>query len=285
MLDKQLIAKVSVFVLLGVNVGAYYLFWPHQDSGAKREAKLVPGENGEARLLPAPPDRQPPALKPKTFPASSVNAAVPLSAPRSVQLAADPSTDETVNKLLSHIKKETEAVKKAPIASFEEQNIRPPANPLFPETEKPRSLPPLQADPLVPSTSNPNIGVTSALTPKTPAEAWIVQMETLGNRKLLTAKLSKPGPAIEFSILCDRVETKGPEGDVHAVGKITFTGPGFKGACQRLTLRMREPRLMFEEALTIEQDALVGSLRGEQLVWDLPAQSMPANLGVLGAPK
>src|SRR5262245_36653231 len=50
--NKQLFAQIGVFALLGLNVGAYYVFWPHKESGAQSESKALPQAKAQTRLLP-----------------------------------------------------------------------------------------------------------------------------------------------------------------------------------------------------------------------------------------
>jgi hypothetical protein len=255
--DKSSFAKIGVFVLIGLNVGAYYVFWPHQDNGAKSDAKSAKAEKGETQLLPAPATKQPSAAKPKELPATPQAAAIPLNPPGSAKFVGDASTDETVNKLLEHIEKEAE-VGKTPLVAADEKNGNLPSIPLFPEIVKPKSLPPLAADPLLPST-------------KEPASAWLVQSVKVGNQTLLIARVRESRQAIEFRIQCDRVENNGPDGSVQAIGRITFAGAGIKGACQRLTVMGRDARIVFDEQVYIEQDAFASSnLRGDRVIWEFP---------------
>jgi hypothetical protein len=303
MAHKQLFAQIGVFVLLGLNVGAYYVFWPHHDGGSKSEAKSPREEKGEGHLLPAPPDKQPNTAKPKELPANPPSDAVTLSIPGSVSKSdKETAADDAVSKLLDHIKKESAAVNQPPARPFDEKNYVFPEkqdNParkgelpsirLLPEDNKPKPLPPLKADPLLLGTSNPNVGVTSALTPKLPPGPWLLHTETVGDQTLLVAKLRQPAstrPPAEFRILCDRLETKGPGGDMQAVGRVTFAGAGLKGACQRLTLRRNESRLVFEDQVYLVQETIAGgNLSGDRIVWQLPAHALDATGAVLGAPK
>lgn len=291
-MDKQLFAKIGVFVLLGLNVGAYYVFWPSPQGASKTEAKGPREEKGEAMLLPSKSDRPTDVGKPKTLPATAFKDAIPVSLPSSPRLPEqEVKAEDAVNKLLDHIKKETEGAKVVippPMLVFPEdqktvvpEKVDPPAFPPLLEDVKPKPLPPLQGDPLK---KDPNIGVTSALTPKLPSP-WLFSLEMQGNQSVLTARLQFPGterPVAEFRILCDRVE-RTPTGDVQAVGKVTFAGAGMKGACQRLTVPLQEVRLLFEEQASIVQDLNAGStLRGDRMVWELEGETRPPKLG---APK
>jgi hypothetical protein len=303
MAHKQLFAQIGVFVLLGLNVGAYYVFWPHHDGGSKSEAKSPRQEKGEVHLLPAPPDKQLNTAKPKEFPANPRGDAVPLSIPSSASKSdKEMSVDDPVSKLLDHIKKESAAGNQPPAGPFDEKNyVIPekqdnpaktselPAIRLIPADNKPKPLPSLNADPLLPDTRNPNVGVTSALTPKLPPGPWLLHTEAVGDQTLLVAKLRQPAsarPLAEFRVLCDRLETKGSGGDVQAVGRVTFAGAGLKGACQRLTLRLHESRLVFEDQVYLVQETVAaGNLSGDRIVWEIPTHAFDATGPVLGAPK
>jgi hypothetical protein len=290
-MDKQLFAKIGVFLLLGLNVGAYYVFWPSHNGASKSEAKAPKEEKGEVELLPT----RPKSAQPKELPASSLADAIPLSIPSAPKMSErGASADDAVSKLLNHIKKETEAANEVaapPMPRFfdEKKDVFPekqegPAKkggfPAFPDDNKPKPLPLLKADPLI---LDPNIGVTSALTPKVAPSPWLLNMESVGNQTLLIAKLRQPatgGQVAEFRILCDRVETKAPGGGVQAVGKVTFAGAGMKGACQRMTIPIQETRLLFEEEVSIVQDLNAGaSLRGDRFIWELATEPKMPSLG------
>jgi hypothetical protein len=272
-MDKQLFAKIGVFVLLGLNVAAYYVFWPSQHGASKSEAKAPKEEKGEVQLLPT----QPNLVMPNAFPASAA-VAVPLSIPTPPKSSErDVGPDDAVNKLLAHIRKEAETSQ----GSVQAQNEKGP-DPLFPGDNKPKPLPLLKAEPIM---VDPNVGVTSALTPKTPPSPWLLNMEAVGNQTLLIARLREPASGqqvAELRILCDRVEPKAA-GGVHALGNVTFTGAGMKGACRRLIVPTFEPQLLFEEQVYLTQDGNpAASLRGDRIAWELPVE---ANRPGLGAPK
>jgi len=73
---------------------------------------------------------------------------------------------------------------------------------------------------------------------------------------------------------------------MQAVGRVTFAGAGLKGACQRLTLRWNESRLVFEDQVYLVQDTIAGSnLSGDRIVWQLSAHAFDATGAVLGPPK
>jgi hypothetical protein len=276
MSNNQLFAKIGVFVLLGLNVGAYYVFWPGHDSGLKSEAKAPKEEKGTAQLLPA----QPTIAKPKEIaPAALASATLlnPAASPKTIEV----SPDEAVSKLLEHIKKETEAENKPSVPkAFDEkafvvpepQEI-PPKKVEFPDDPRPKTLPPLKGEPLAPEGSNSNNGLTPA---NGTAGVWLLHTEIVGGQTLLTARLRQPSrQPVEFRVACDRVDTKGPGGDVQAIGKVTFVGPGLKGTCQHLTIAIFATRILFEEQVVLVQDGVGSTWRADRIGWELPIDMPP----------
>jgi hypothetical protein len=300
MTRKKRLAQIGVFVFLGLNVGAYFFFWPNHQGGSNSESKSLREENGTAQLVPAPEKQS----NPVQVYGSSVNRqgnVDSLNNPASAQNSEmDASQGDVVARLLDHIKKDSAVTNKAPVAHFNEKNGEFPAKRgdpskksdnsvslTLPKENKPKPLPPLNADPLVPEVSNSNIGVTSALTAKVPPGTWLLHTETLGEQTLLVAKLRQTTsmrPPAEFRILGDRVEMNGPNGDVQAVDRVTFIGTGLKGACRRLTLQWNELRLVFEGQVSIETVA-GGKLSGDRITWEIPAPAALVNPPILGAPK
>lgn len=120
---------------------------------------------------------------------------------------------------------------------------------------------------------------------------WMLQMEIVSGQTLLIAKLRKQ---VEFKIMCDRVEMKAPGGAVQAVGKVSVSGSGLKGTCDRLTLPLAEDRMLLEGKAEVSIEDQAGSpaspspsqrweLRGEQL--NVRLSQLPALQGTLPAPK
>lgn len=277
MANKQLLAKLGVFVLLGLNVAAYYYFWPRQnvETRAQNEPK------GETHVFAAPQIKPQDVPKPKEIAAAAFKDAQPLPPPEPIKKTApDPiknamneetTADEMVRRLLDHLEKEKKA---APL---------PPPNPF--DNEKPRALPPLSADPI----GEPGkIGVTSPLTPKSSASPWFLSQEQAGKQTLLIGKL-QPAPNLppvaEFRILCDRVDTRSSE--VLALGNVVFTGAGLRGECQRVVLPLLERKVILEDQVRIGADMGIGLMCGDRFVWELPAPASSANrvTPVLGPPK
>ena len=303
-MDKQFVAKIGVFALIGLNVGAYYVFWPSHDNGAKSEARSPREEKGTVQLLPTAPI----PAKPKEIAPASLNDAAPLSIPGSVKKPMEQtSPDDAVARLLDHIKKETDAEKKTPAEKLleivlpptmpnpfdekkivgsekaKDQNKEPllPEAPKFPNDSKPKFLPRLDGDPLKPD----NVGVTSPLTSKVPPSPWSLTSEIAGTQKLLIAKLQGNLAPVEFRILCDRVETKSGNTEVVAEGNVTIQGAGLRGACQRLSLPLHETRLVFDGHVAIVHSKAAGMLRGEHIVWELLVLMPVSNPAALGPPK
>lgn len=246
MASKQILAQIGVFALLGLNVGAYYVFWPHRESDNRSEAKAVTQEKGATQLLPE--------KKVKPAPPTELPAGVPTRA-TPLQIANPPApaleqkaNDDPIAKLLQHIERENGAPR--PVNQSENGD---------------REMP-----------TTPGVGVASAITPKvppTPADVpgvWLVRTEMIGPQTKVVAKLKQS--AIEFTIVCDRVEVPIPGGTIHAIGKVKFQGAGMTGTCKRLTLPLHETRLTFQDQVEIVQDAkLASNLSSERIVWDLPA--------------
>jgi hypothetical protein len=276
--SKQSLAKIGVFVLLGVNVGAYYYFWPRQDGAPRAVAKAALQEKGEAQLLPPTTHPSVPA-EPMHLPAETLHGAVPLAIANSPAVVE--KKDDATNailKLLEHIDK----------AKSPDLPMLPPAEPA--KREEPErldtSLIPIRPPENQLPATDAGIAVASPLTPKTPPGLWLLQTDKIGKRTQLTARLRDAATERvigEFRILCDRVETNPQSGAVQALGNVTFRGAGWRGTCQAVTLPVHEPRLVFEQQVQILQDILGtsqdGALRGERIVWELPA---PATAGVSG---
>jgi len=291
--NSQLYAKIGVFALLGINVAAYYYFWP-KPTGVVRESKLPKEERGETQLLP-PPVLKPAELpKPKELVADLRHDAVPLQIPEPMKTP----DDEMIRKLIEQIDRDAKTGTAPPTQWANDNKDVPaakqvnPANevsfpPILPLGDKPRALPKLLGEPIDPT----KVGVTSPLTPKVPTAVWYLYQEPAGKQTMLIGKLQPvaTAPAVaEFRILCDRIETKSAANEIVAVGNVAFSGAGLRGECQRVTLPLLEPILIFDEHVRIEQGSGLGPLRGERILWgpiSLPANPPTARPPVLGPPK
>lgn len=282
MSNKQFLAKIGVFALLGVNVGAYYMFWPHHDGGAKSEAKSPEGEKGHVQLLPSAPAKQPTPEKPKENPAGSLTNAVPLNIPAPPKLEAKELTpDELAAKLLEHIRKEKEGGT-APVtivqpASKPLDETKPiiPVPPLFP-AEQPKTLPKLDGEPIKPAAFD---GVTSPL-PTHGVWAFQTRKEKVGGQIMVLAK-HRNGD--EFSIGCQQFVVATDGSEAVASGGVVCIGAGMTVSCSSLKLALKASRLLFEEQVLMSPTAAPGSyMRFERVVWEFPVAEPKS---ALGAPK
>lgn len=285
MFNKHLFAKVGVCVLLGLNVAAYYFFWPNYRGGVAGEGKPPAQEKGETRLVPAELKKPTPApAPPEKIAEDPIQQAVPLQIPQSAKKPEEEKKQDTdaemISKLLQHINQQ-EKKDIPPLEAF--QPIAPPeefkkkAAPLLPE-EKPLPLPPLKADPIggdkkIPPPSD--LALTSGKRPESP---WHLNMEVIGKQTQLTARLRHPTlqkVLAEFLIVCDRVEMKSQE-ELQAVGNVAIAGAGLSVNCQRVTLHIQHGRLIFEEQVHVIHEASPSStIRGERLFWEVTTPVRP----------
>lgn len=259
-MDKQLFAKIGVFALLGLNVGAYYVFWPHQNGGAKSEAKAQPEEKGEVKLMP---------VKPKELPAKSLDDAVPLSlsTPPKLPEAKSGTEDELVEKLLTRIKEQTRDSEDKPAAPPKLLDMKTIPHLPPPDAGKPGTLPDLDGKALKPE----NVGVTSPLVPRVPPSPWSIHTEAANGKTLLVDKSQRPkGDPVEFRITCSRYETKADS--IQAFG-VTFTGAGLKGDCERAIISLDRECVIFEGHVF------------ERIIWEPSATAPASRPAALGAPK
>jgi hypothetical protein len=254
-MGKNLIAQLGVFALLGLNVGAYYVFWPHKEGSAQTESQPKP----QPRLV-----LEKSAAPPKEVPALLVSNPMPLQIDNPPAKPPEPQDDDeqAVRRLLKSIER-TQGEVNLPTGA----------------------TPPQQ------------VAAASPITPQVAPSPWLLNMETINGQTQLIARLKQPivnqKPALEFRILCDRVEVKSP-GAVQAIGKVSVIGAGIKGACQRLTLPLNETQLIFEEQAKITHDYNPGStLTGERITWEptlmvevqpMPRDDRPFNLFPLTPP-
>ena len=254
MASNPIVAQIGVFALLGLNVGAYYVFWPHKESDNKSEAKAPTQEKGVTQLLPA--KKEIPAPKESPKPA-------PLLIPNPPATEPEKKEDDTLAKLLRHIQNEAG-----------QQNKQPKANDV--DALQPR-VPPVDRKPIA-TPADADIVPAGALTPKAGPSPWVLQMDVADKQTRLTAKLQRTVSdqvPIQFRIQCDRTETTA-SGAVVALGKVHFTGAGLTATCQRLTLPLGEPRVILETDVHIIHDySSATNLRGDRIVWDINEKSSP----------
>jgi hypothetical protein len=272
-MDKQGFAQLGMFVLIGLNVGAYYVFWPKRDADAQVEAKAAAEPKGEVRLLPGKKD----PAKAKELPAKP-----PADAPSPI-ISVQPklpdkemlTPDEVVAKLISRIKEQSIADKDKPV------------EPKFPNAGSPNPLPKLEGMPVLPL-DGPNVGVTKPLTPAVPAPLWKIQAEPAmdGGQTNVTAELN----GAKFTISCKQFEMKPGGADAIATGDVSFDGEALGGLarCKRLVISLGEPRVVCEEQVIFIPANGSGRMIADRLVWERPSTIVPignGKSGALGAPK
>jgi hypothetical protein len=278
MADRQLLAKCGVVVLLGLNVGAYYLFWPKNNGRPIERAATTPAS---APAAPIPP-------RPKDFPVTAVKNAEPH---RIVGVDAWKEKviegDDAVNRLVELIQKDN--AQPIPVVGDGLETLpRIPAPPLAVADPKPHVLPPLKGEPIndeANGATDPNVAIASALAQRSQQSPWLMNVKKSGTQIRISATLRRASPAklsAEFEILCDRVDVQAADG-LHALGSVTFVGAGIKGGCQRLTVPWNAANLVFEEQVRIMPEdtrgwSLPGSqLRGERFVWEQAPNDVDVN--------
>lgn len=289
--NRQVFAQIGVFALLGLNVGAYYVFWPHKESGAQSEIQPIAQPKEKTQLLPVKADAPAPAIlvPAKEMPDPDVVAPPLQIVNPPVNPPAKNDDEAAIRKLLDRIQRDA-----PPTQLTSSSKAEPPEDP------QANVVRPMNADVAnsEPKQTDNNVGVTSALSPRMPPSPWLLSMEMVGEQTQLIARLKQPvvnqRPVVEFKILCNRVEMKSP-GMVQAMGNVTVIGGGLKGNCQRLTLPLNEMQLVFEEQAKIVQDGHAAStLKGERIVWEFnpaaevqtvtPTDARPFNLFPLAPP-
>jgi len=269
MAKKQIFAQFGVFLLLALNVAAYWFLWPNYHNVSSNEGKAQAQEKGTTQLTPIVPAKSAP---PKEIPPTSLKNAVPLSIPKPGPQSESKGTSEqeTISKLFDQIKKDNEHVT-LPLVPMPLE-VKPLA--IDERPVAPNPLPMLPAEPLRIDDPAPVVGVAAVQTPTASPSPWQLSMEIIGTRTQLFAKLRQPGNSTiiaEFKITCDRVEMKAPGGELQALGKVTVVGAGLNATCNRLILPIHETRLIFEEQAQFAHEGVAGSmLRGDRIAWELP---------------
>jgi hypothetical protein len=301
-MSRQLFAKLGVFGLIVLNLGAYYVFWPDNGSHGNgvdktdNSGKPMPmASNASAAQpgdpwKPSPPDPALPAPKatspqpkspavtaptadptlpnPDPLAGSAPSGAVNIpSIPEPVGLAGQPAPipEDTQTKPVDPTKVQLKRL----MDTFKKEESTPAAPPTPPPT------PP--ADPLAGGVlpqgqpPHPVISATNVSTKpiQTENSPWSLQWEFSEGRTALTARLNK---RLEFRIVGDRVKMETPDGAVVASGKVKFIGPGLKGSCERLSIGLTGETLVLEgkAELQVQQGNLSDlaiptvDLKGEQ---------------------
>lgn len=294
-MSQQLLAKVGVFGLIVVNLGAYYALWParnvhvdgDRDMGGAASRSMEKADNAgkPLQIMPSAGAAQPvePA-KPSSLPGEIASGAIPLpepliktvpemppAAPLGIVL---PPIPKPIDPLLPAVPAATLIQAKALDPTIEQlkrlkesfgKETGSKAPPPEPFTVPTKELPNLKPVPAPVDNETPRPG-PSEVSP------WSIQMEIAGGQKVLTARLQKRA---EFRIICDQVEMKTLDGAVVALGKVTFTGPGLKGTCNRLTFGLSADSLVLDGKAEVHvqqsnpADPAI-ELSGEQLTLRLP---------------
>ncbi len=299
--NKQLFAKLGVFVLLSLNVAAYWFFWPNYRSGAMNASK-APSDKGETRLLPVPAVKDTAIPTPREISPATVNVAIPLNDPPSAPAQDKHGASAWPNKLQDLIKEqekwltkprgdqpsavpsvttpidqkkgatgiqENAAKRLDPQNQFQLPDPQAPKPLKIGEVVKPIKLPGEFEGATVPA--DQKVGVAALPVPKLPTSPWTVHQETRQNRTLLLARLVPPGsltPIADFRIVCDRVETRQTQNELVALGNVLFTGGGMRGECQSVTLSLQDAWVLFEGQVQIADTlSAAQSFRSERVVW------------------
>jgi hypothetical protein len=99
----------------------------------------------------------------------------------------------------------------------------------------------------VPPTSGPEGSPTRAV-PAAPAPPpavcpWTFHLVVVEGRTVLTAKV---GGEVQFKVTCDRLDLQAPNGAIQAAGAIKLTSAGLEGSSERLTINLREDRVILD---------------------------------------
>jgi hypothetical protein len=116
---------------------------------------------------------------------------------------------------------------------------------------------------------------------------WTLNWEIAGGQTKLTARLNQ---RLEFHIVCDRLKMETPDGAVVALGKVSITGPGVKGKCNKLAIGLAGDSLVLEDKVELQvqqgspTDLLssVAELKGELIA--LRLQQPTGSIAPLGLP-
>ena len=257
-MSKQLLAKCGVFVLIVVNLGAYYMFWP--DSGSSGAQTDKPENLGNSLQLASTAGAAQPSETAKPAPTESVHlpGGAPAPAPRFIgekdspthdlppipnPLTAEPApvvvaqvddpTIEKLRRLKASFEKEKEGpAKPAPVAP-------PPPAPVEPKVLTAHDPVMGAAPPPAPIPGAPPAPKAS-VSGKSP---WTLQWQINDGRTMLNAKLNK---RLDFRIECDGIKMETHDGALAAIGNVVFSGPGLRGMCQQLTISLNGDSVVLE---------------------------------------
>jgi hypothetical protein len=287
-MSNPLLAKIGVFALIVVNLGAYYVFWPRatphaptdignlmpmekQDSPGKplsfasSASAAQPAEPAKPSLIPGDvlpgviPPLEPLGKKPALLPDPLIGGAAPVTnGLPAIPTPSDSGPLPSPVRTLIPVKAEDPTI--AQLKRLKESFGK--------ESGSQAAPPPLT----VLAKESPNLKPVPAKVENTPMQAanspWSLQMEIAGGQKVLNARLNKRS---DFRIVCDHLEMKTLDGAVVAMGKVTFTGPGLQGSCNRLTLGLIGDSLVLDgkAEVRVQQGGSsdpVAELKGQQLM-------------------
>jgi hypothetical protein len=289
-MSKQLLAKIGVFALIVVNLGAYYVFWPDNrsrgpdlgkegDSGkplrmANNASAAPVGEPKKPSLLQgdvAP--TVPPPIKPPDLNASLPAPPPPIAGqdpnPKPPPIAGDP--------LLPTI-----PTPGPPSAPPPVESIVPPAPPSKandPFLEKLRqytatvkddknsTAPDAKVDPVVgsgfttipappppppaaPPPAAPPLAPTVQAPPIPPENSPWSLQWEMANGQ--TTLTARLHKRLEVRITCERAKMDTPDGTVVALGKVSFIGGGVRGTCNRLIIGLAGDSLVLEGKVEVQ---------------------------------
>jgi hypothetical protein len=276
-MTKQLLAKCGVFVLIVVNLGAYYVFWPEsgtsgsgvdrQESAGKTQPTSVnanPAQLSETATSTATPGEPTPIKLPDSQPVM-LPGDVPAPAPLAIggkqpaagdlpaipdPLSAGPLPLPSPPQVVAQLDDPTlEKLKKLKASFTKEGGSKPapmdPVVPTLPDLPKAPMAAPQAPLPLpgLPTPSAPQVEKVAAKAVPTDKSPWTLQWEINDGRTTLTARLNK---RVDFRIVCDRVKMETLDGALVAIGKVVFMGPGLKGTCNQLTIVLSGDTVVLE---------------------------------------
>jgi hypothetical protein len=125
----------------------------------------------------------------------------------------------------------------------------PPPVPTIPPPGPPSSPAPTEGSIVAPTPSAPPAPTPEATPPTTPAPLtpvscpWTFQLKVVEGRTQLTAR---SGDEVQLQVLCDRLDMQAPNGAIQAAGTIAVTSPGLEATSERLTINLREDRVVLD---------------------------------------
>lgn len=321
MSGKPLFAKLAVVLLIGINLGAYYAFWPDHGGAGKAPA---PDLNAGQTSLPGE-DKTPAPVAKKDEPADPKQVDPLLGAAPEVKLA------KPAQKLPPEVARNTVQVPPLPLPTAKgTSGAAPvkadgvPALPLpAPKPAADLQPPPLPKDPIVPPLpESPSAGVTKKDgddeqarvlrdlqnsvaqaggvapppsrglgTPPAPLAPAAAQPLKFDNSPWTLQMEIVGGQTLlrarlhqqtEFRILCDRVEMKASEGGVQALGHVRVSGSGVTASCEKLTLPLSNANLLLQGQADVKITSGAAAAGSKGApAWELKGESLSLRLADL----